>query len=68
MNIGKRLRALRGDRPRDKVAAAIGVSSSALGMYESNARVPRDDIKKKLADYFGVSIQQLFFDEECHIE
>lgn len=63
MDLGKRLKELRGDRNRDKVAEAVGISSSALGMYECNKRVPRDDVKKKLADYFGVTIQQLFFED-----
>lgn len=63
MDIGKRLKELRGDVSRDKVAAEIGISSSALGMYECNKRVPRDDVKKKIADYFGVSIQRLFFED-----
>lgn len=63
MDLGKKLKKLRGDRNRDEVAAAIGISSSALGMYECNRRVPRDDVKKRLAGYYGVSVQQLFFDE-----
>lgn len=66
MDLGKRLKDLRGDRNRDTVAAAIGISSSALGMYECNKRVPRDDVKKKVAAYYGVTIQQLFFEEDCH--
>ena len=60
MDLGKRLKELRGDRNRDKVAEAIGISSSALGMYECNKRIPRDDIKKKLAEFYNVPIQQLF--------
>lgn len=63
MDLGRRLKELRGDRSRDKVAAAIGISSSALGMYECNKRIPRDDAKKRIADYFGVTIQQLFFED-----
>ena len=63
MNLGKRLKELRGDRNRDKVAESVGISSSALGMYECNKRIPRDDVKKKLADFYNVSIQQLFFEE-----
>ena len=66
MNLGQRLKALRGDKSRDSVAIAVGISSSALGMYENNMRIPRDDVKKKLADYYGTSIQSLFFDEDCH--
>ena len=63
MDLGKRIKELRGDRSRDKVAADIGISSSALGMYECNKRIPRDDVKNRLADYFGVTIQQLFFED-----
>lgn len=63
MDVGKKLKDLRGDRSRDSVAGAVGISSSALGMYENNLRVPRDDIKKKLADYYGVTVQHLFFTE-----
>lgn len=60
MDLGKRLKSLRGDRNRDAVAAAIGISPSALGMYECNKRIPRDDVKKRVAVYYGVTIQQLF--------
>ena len=63
MDLGKRLKELRGDRNREKVAEAVGNSSSALGMYECNKRIPRDDVKKKLADFYNVSIQQLFFED-----
>lgn len=63
MSIGEKLKALRGDKSRDKVAADLGISSSALGMYECNKRVPRDELKKKIADYFGANIQQLFFED-----
>ena len=60
--ITRKLKELRGDRPRDKVAADIGISSSALGMYECGKRVPRDEIKIKLAAYYNVTVQQLFFE------
>lgn len=61
--VGQKLKDLRGERSRDSVAAAVGISSSALGMYENNLRMPRDDIKKKLADFYGVTVQHLFFTE-----
>jgi len=61
--LGQKLKDLRGNRSRDSVAAAVGISSSALGMYENNMRIPRDDIKKKIADYYGVTVQHLFFTE-----
>ena len=59
--IGKRLVVLRGSRSQEQVAAALNISVSALSMYEQGTRVPRDDIKIKLANYFGVTVQSLFF-------
>lgn len=66
MTIAERLRAARGDIPREKVAEAVGVSVSALSMYEIGQRIPRDEVKVKLAHFYGVTVQALFFDEICH--
>lgn len=59
--IGERLKNIRGDVRREKVAAAVGVSVSALAMYESGKRVPRDEVKVALSNYYGVSVLDLFF-------
>jgi transcriptional regulator with XRE-family HTH domain len=59
--IGDRLKKLRGDKPRDEVAKELGISYSALGMYEQGERIPRDEIKIKICDYYNVSIEDLFF-------
>lgn len=61
MTIAERLIAARGDRKREEVAAAVGISLSAIAMYENGERIPRDEIKVKLADYFKVTVQELFF-------
>ena len=61
--IAVRLMMLRGERSKAEVAAALGVSRSALGMYESGARVPRDAIKQAFARYYGVSVDELFYGE-----
>ncbi|MDD6937420.1 MAG: helix-turn-helix transcriptional regulator [Clostridiales bacterium] len=66
--MGKRLTQLRGDRTQSEIANAVGVSVSAIGMYESGKRVPRDGVKIALSNYFGVNIQTLFFDDEVHFE
>ena len=60
---GKKLRSLRGDRSADDVAKAIGISRSAIGMYENEERVPRDDVKIKLAEYYCVTVQDIFFEQ-----
>lgn len=59
--IGERLRKLRGNRTLESVAKDIGISTSALGMYENGRRVPQDHIKVKLAGYYKVSIEAIFF-------
>ena len=59
--IGKRLVALRGARRREEVAKAVGVSFSALCMYETGRRGARDEVKLRLADYYGVPVESIFF-------
>lgn len=59
--IGKRLRELRGNLSRKKVADIIGVSVSALSMYELGERIPRDEVKVKIAELYGKSVGAIFF-------
>lgn len=61
MTIAERLVKARGDRRREDVAAAVGVSLSAVAMYENGERIPRDEIKIRLATYYGTTVQELFF-------
>ena len=58
---GKKLRELRGGKPAREVADAVDISESALLMYERGERNPRDDIKVRLAEYYGVGIVELFY-------
>ena len=59
--IGDRLRQLRGDRTQAAVAEAVGVTDMAISQYEAGIRVPSDEIKLRLADFYGVGIERLFF-------
>ena len=61
--VSQRLIDARGEKPQRVVAAAVNISVSALGMYESGQRMPRDDIKERLADYYGTTVGSLFFNE-----
>lgn len=61
--IGQRLRTLRGDRPQSEIACAVGVTTMAISQYENGERVPRDEIKIKLAALFGDSVDHIFFNE-----
>lgn len=63
--IGELLTKLREERnkSRQEVAEAIGVSLSAITMYELGQRIPRDEVKKKIAEYYNKSVQSIFFTE-----
>jgi len=60
--IGDRLRKLRGEQSREAIGVAIGVTAQAICNYETGVRVPSDVIKCKLAEYFGRTVQEIFFD------
>jgi len=64
--IARRLIKLRGGKSRETVANAVGISVSALAMYEQGERVPRDNIKIKLANYYKRSIEFIFFNSNEH--
>ena len=59
--IGQKLRILRGDRLPQEVADAVGVSKMAISAYENGDRVPKDEIKVKLAQYFDDTVENIFF-------
>lgn len=59
--IAKRLLKLRGEKSREEVVRANGISASALAMYEIGERIPRDEIKVSLAKYYGTTVEAIFF-------
>lgn len=61
MSVGQKLVALRGNRTQASVAKELGICPSALGMYERDERNPRDEIKVRISNYYGISIQELFY-------
>ena len=60
--IGHRLRELRGTRTMQEIADQIGTAVSTIGMYERGERVPADQVKILLAELYGKTVQQIFFD------
>lgn len=66
MSVAQRLIEARNNKTREEVANAIGVSVSAISMYENGYRIPRDEIKIRLADYYNTTVQALFFDNDSH--
>lgn len=59
--VGEMLRNLRGARTQSEVADACKISTQALSSYERGERIPRDEVKIRIASYYGVTIQDLFF-------
>lgn len=61
--IGQRLTELRNEagKTQQEVADANGTSVSAIAMYEAGKRIPRDEVKASLANYFHRSIEEIFF-------
>lgn len=57
------LKSLRGEQRREAVAAAVGISVSALAAYENGMRNPSDGVKRALASYYGTTVGKLFFGE-----
>lgn len=53
---------LRGDKPQEKVAKAIGISQQFLSYIESGTRTPSIKTMRKLANYYNMPITELFSD------
>ena len=59
--ISKTLRELRGIRTRTGVSREIGIPYSTLQAYEEGRRTPTGNVKQKLADYYNVRVEDIFF-------
>lgn len=55
------LRALRGEKSQARIADEIGITKSSWAMYERGERVPRDEVKIRIAEYAGKSVQEIFY-------
>lgn len=55
---------LRNDESRRKVAGDLGITPQALGMIERGDRTPSLELAKKIADYYGVTIEEIFFNKK----
>lgn len=62
--IGEKLRELRGDLSREEVAVAVKVTANAIWMYENGKRCPTDEVKVRLANFYGTSVGDIFFQDE----
>lgn len=66
MEMAKKLVDLRGNQTQEEVAKALSISKSALSMYESGKRIPRDPVKMRIASYYNKSVPFIFFNQKEH--
>lgn len=62
MTSGEKMRTLRGEKSKRRVAEELGISFSSYVKYERNERIPRDDVKIRIAKYYRKSVQDIFFE------
>ena len=62
LNLGQKIRELRhrDGRTQEALAEALGVTSQAISRWESNGGYPDMEMIPSIANYFGVSIDELF--------
>ncbi|SDI97146.1 putative transcriptional regulator [Halanaerobium congolense] len=51
---------------QEQLAEKVGLSTSSIAMYETGDRKPPLEKAKVLADFFGVSIEDIFFNSKPH--
>lgn len=66
--IGKRICDLRKSFRMTKrfMAQALGISYRSVCSYEYGERIPSDEIKIRIANLFGASVESIFFADDNH--
>ncbi len=59
--IAAKLKELRGKKTQAKVCEEMGIPQSTYAMYEVGKRIPSDEMKIKIANYYKKSVQSIFF-------
>lgn len=55
---------LRGDKSRPTVAKELKITPQMLGAIERGDRTPSLPLAKRIADYYGKSIDEIFFNKK----
>lgn len=69
VQIGKTLKGLREQKGEsaEELSKALNISASAVAMYETGKRVPRDEIKIRIAEHFVVPVESIFFPNKSQV-
>jgi len=49
-----------------EVAKTLGIPASTYNAWETGQNIPRDKMKQRLANYYGRSVQYIFFKDIAH--
>lgn len=60
-NLSDRLRKLRQEKKltQEQLGKILGIGKSTISMYENNNSTPDDELKKKITEFFNVSLDYL---------
>lgn len=64
--VGERLKVLRGTKTLKQVAVDLNVSEMAISLWERGERIPNDDMKIKIAQYYNQSVAHIFFNQNVN--
>lgn len=59
-----RTRRMARNMTQDELANAIGVTASAIGLFENGKRRPKDEVAEAIADVFNIPKWAVYFSEE----
>lgn len=62
----KALISIRGSKSRIIVANELNITPQMLGAIERGDRNPSLQLAKKIADYYGTTVDNIFFDQKRH--
>lgn len=48
-------------------AKKLEISTSTVAMYEAGERIPRDEVKARIAKIAGETVDSIFFEDDAHI-
>ena len=58
---------LRGDKTQQQIADAIGISREAYSNYETCRRFPRPEALLKISKYYCLTVDEIFFNDDCDV-
>lgn len=61
-----KLRELRGNKRQKEIASAVGITTSYYGMIETGVRKPSLEVAIRIASYFGIPLDEIFFAHELN--